>query len=530
MGTGKRTGGRFVGQIHSGSVFRCSQVDYCLSGVAQLVWLQCPTVCLRPNFPSNAMARIENEIIVGFGPFSLSRCPRQLLRGRVPVHLRPQALRLLSLLVDHAGETVSREQIRETLWPERHVDFERGTHLLIREIREALHDDAASPAYIETVPRRGYRFVAKVRPVARSAKSNVHAHDRIAHGVFRKRASALGLAALCVAMVAIATALFLTRLSQGPQGAAQPRSAAYLSYAKGNYLLEQGRRDDLGKSVALFEEALIADTSYAPAYAGLADALTRQRKFDSAERYALKAVSIDPLNGHALVTLGIIAAQRDWDWDRSVSYADRAIASDPENANAFALRASLYLILGDLEQAIIAAEAAYVIDPLSALIQSDVGWIHYVAGNFVTAKRHCEDADDLAPNLHFGRQCLIRIGIAIGDQEYVSSIALPLIGSARDSGNYRVGAFDATLDNRFETYFDWRRDQLDALRVDDNALAELLAAGYAEIGDHESAAELISRATDARGPLLPLLLRDPVFVPLRDDHRYARALETAGMR
>src|SRR5438105_13400285 len=76
------------------------------------------------------------------------------------VKLRPQAAKVLTMLVRRCGQLVSREELREEVWGrETFVDFEHGLNLCVQQIRAALDDDADTPRYIETLPRRGYRFI-----------------------------------------------------------------------------------------------------------------------------------------------------------------------------------------------------------------------------------------------------------------------------------------------------------------------------------------------------------------------------------
>jgi len=85
-----------------------------------------------------------------------------LKSGRV-VRMQPKPFKLLCLLVEQEGKLVTREEIQQALWSaETFVDFEQGVNFAIKQVREALGDDAASPLYVQTVPRRGYRFVAPV--------------------------------------------------------------------------------------------------------------------------------------------------------------------------------------------------------------------------------------------------------------------------------------------------------------------------------------------------------------------------------
>ncbi|MCZ6642386.1 MAG: winged helix-turn-helix domain-containing protein [Gammaproteobacteria bacterium] len=81
------------------------------------------------------------------------------------MHLRPLAVRALTLLLENAGSLVAREKLRDTLWDHKVVEWETGLHRITKEIRSALGDDARQPRFIETVARRGYRFCASIDPV-----------------------------------------------------------------------------------------------------------------------------------------------------------------------------------------------------------------------------------------------------------------------------------------------------------------------------------------------------------------------------
>ena len=83
--------------------------------------------------------------------------------------LEPQPARVLALLVARAGELVTREEIQREVWPDTHVDFDQGLNYCIRQIRTALGETAEAPRFIETLPRRGYRFVAAVEALGPNA-------------------------------------------------------------------------------------------------------------------------------------------------------------------------------------------------------------------------------------------------------------------------------------------------------------------------------------------------------------------------
>jgi DNA-binding winged helix-turn-helix (wHTH) protein len=105
-----------------------------------------------------------------FGQFELDLVAGELRRNARRVRLQPQPFKLLALLARRAGSLVAREDIRSELWPEgTFVDFDQSVNFAIKQIREALGDSAERPLYIETVPRRGYRFIAPVEAPASPA-------------------------------------------------------------------------------------------------------------------------------------------------------------------------------------------------------------------------------------------------------------------------------------------------------------------------------------------------------------------------
>ncbi|HEV7646204.1 MAG TPA: winged helix-turn-helix domain-containing protein [Pyrinomonadaceae bacterium] len=104
---------------------------------------------------------------IRFGPFELRPRSDELYRDEAPVKLPPQPYKVLLFLVRNSGRLVTRKELQENIWgTETFVDFDKGLNLCIAQIREALGDDAQSPTYIETLPRRGYRFIGKIETVA----------------------------------------------------------------------------------------------------------------------------------------------------------------------------------------------------------------------------------------------------------------------------------------------------------------------------------------------------------------------------
>jgi len=113
------------------------------------------------------MARIR------FDAFEFDARTGELWRDGRRVRLQRQPSRLLELLLARPGDVVAREEIRQAIWgDETYVDFERSLNFCVAKLRSALRDNATSPRYVETLPTRGYRFIAAIDPPARAADEN----------------------------------------------------------------------------------------------------------------------------------------------------------------------------------------------------------------------------------------------------------------------------------------------------------------------------------------------------------------------
>jgi cholera toxin transcriptional activator len=102
--------------------------------------------------------------VVRFGVFELDLIMGELRRNGVKLRLQEQPFQVLALLLDRTGEVVTREELQQKLWPsDTFVDFDHSLNTAINKVREALGDSASSPRYVETLARRGYRFIAPVQ-------------------------------------------------------------------------------------------------------------------------------------------------------------------------------------------------------------------------------------------------------------------------------------------------------------------------------------------------------------------------------
>lgn len=106
-------------------------------------------------------------VVFRFGAFEVDATSGELRKHGLRIRLQEQPFQVLVLLLEHAGEVVSRDQLFRRLWASNtFVDFEQGLGTAIKKLRQALNDDAETPRYVETLPKRGYRFIAPVERVA----------------------------------------------------------------------------------------------------------------------------------------------------------------------------------------------------------------------------------------------------------------------------------------------------------------------------------------------------------------------------
>jgi DNA-binding winged helix-turn-helix (wHTH) protein len=155
-----------------------------------------------------------------FGVYELDRDAMELRKHGLPLRLQEQPFRILAALVERPGQIVTREELQELIWgKDTFVDFEQSLNKAVNRVREALNDDAGHPQYVETIPRRGYRFIAPVtgntpaeqyRPTPPQAVvSGLDVRKSGPHEAWSRKTVTLAIAGLLAAMAGItAIAMF----------------------------------------------------------------------------------------------------------------------------------------------------------------------------------------------------------------------------------------------------------------------------------------------------------------------------------
>src|SRR5215472_10179147 len=125
--------------------------------------LPTPETRNQNNFLREERPRFRTAVTVRFREFRANLWTGEVFKRRRRIHLQEKPFQILKTLLEHHGEMVTREELRQRLWSEDvFVDFDRGLKTAISKLRRALGDSAERPRLVETLPRRGYRFVAPV--------------------------------------------------------------------------------------------------------------------------------------------------------------------------------------------------------------------------------------------------------------------------------------------------------------------------------------------------------------------------------
>jgi DNA-binding winged helix-turn-helix (wHTH) protein/Flp pilus assembly protein TadD len=311
-----------------------------------------------------------------FGPFELDSSTGELFRDGQSLTLQPQPARILHLLVSRVGELVTREELRQNVWPDgTHVDFDQGLNYCIRQIRSALGESAGAPSYIETLPKRGYRFIES----AKTASTNPQQPAPKSRLRFLIPAAALA-AALAVFFI------YNSAKSSTQQLDLETKNL----FLKASAMKDQLSPNGAAQSAKAFEEVIRRAPNYAPAHAGLANPwatfpfLSKSpptEALNKAASIARHAISLDPnlAEAHAALAHSYFNL---WKWREAEKEFQTALRIAPDSATTLQLYAVYLATQARFDEAIQRAESAASLAPTSGLIAHTVTLIHFHAGHF----------------------------------------------------------------------------------------------------------------------------------------------------
>ncbi|MBV8724206.1 MAG: winged helix-turn-helix domain-containing protein [Candidatus Eremiobacteraeota bacterium] len=360
-----------------------------------------------------------------FGPFQLDADRLLLLDRGVPIALGPKVVETLLALVERPGEVFAKRALLERIWPEGYVDeanLAQNVYVLRKTLRARWDAEA-----IETIPRRGYRFIA---PVARSEAAPLRPATarRPAPAPMVYRWSAM---AASVALALIGALSLTIALSHGVSARATRSAEGTRLYEIGRYYWNLRTRDGIGKSMQYFARVIDADPRDARGYAALASANAMMADYgygiasprvygDRARAYAHKALTLDPNCGEAYAVLGVLKEQKKMgapnQLDPALRDLRRAVALDPTSGPAHEWYGVALLNTGNVPAAYRELSTAAQLDPLSVATTAWLGSAAYLAGRYTDALAYARETLDLSPQRSDAYEILGLSYEALGDR------------------------------------------------------------------------------------------------------------------
>ena len=339
-----------------------------------------------------------------FGPFALDAERLLLLRDGDPVGIGPKVVETLLALLEHPGDVLAKNALLDRVWPEGFVEeanLAQNIYVLRKILRAHWHADA-----IETVPRRGYRFVGDVRLAEHVPSTVVAAPAKARAGFSLSRQLVAGVAGLLFIGASMVAGLSYSSSKHAVAAPPLAASGARL-YAIGRYYWNLRTRDGIEKSLAYFSKLIDTDPRDARGYAALAESNAMMADYhygplhpkvylDRAEAYAQKALSIDGRSAEAHAALGLI------DLDRNTIVAatselQQSIASDPSYGPAHEWYGIALLKRNRLHDGVRELRLAADLDPLSVATTAWLGSAAYLDRHFDDAIAYSRQALDLSP-------------------------------------------------------------------------------------------------------------------------------------
>jgi DNA-binding winged helix-turn-helix (wHTH) protein/tetratricopeptide (TPR) repeat protein len=479
-----------------------------------------------------------------FGPFRLDLAERVLLRDGRPLTLTPKAFDLLLALVERRGHVIGKEELMGALWPDTAVEESNLTHH-ISVLRKALGESAGERAYIETVPRRGYRFLAEVRAVNGAGTQPADGAAAIPGGAVEPPPSAPGIDSPAprqsrAAIIPYALAFLIPVLiGVGLWLHYKLDRAARVDRLefKGNFYVTRWTEDEIRKGIEQYNHAVVLDPNSASAHQGLASGWTAlsdlylppREAMPKAKAAVMKALELEETSAHAHISLGLIKAQYEWDWAGAEQEFKRALALAPDYDTAHLIYGWYLIAVGRLEEAQAEMKRALELAPLNDYSLWGLGDAFYFARHYGHAVEQYRRAIGVEPQSHWTH---LMLGCAYEQQGKFSEAIAELKRARRLNDRPQVLA---ALGHAYAA--SGRRAEAQQVIEELQELAERryvspydIAAVYAGLGEQERALAWLERAYEDRSGWLGLWLKvDPKFDGLRADPRFADLLRRVGL-
>jgi TolB-like protein/DNA-binding winged helix-turn-helix (wHTH) protein/Tfp pilus assembly protein PilF len=311
---------------------------------------------------------------------------------------------------------------------------------------------------------------------------------------------------------------------------------AYLAYSYGRYWWNKRAPEDIQKGIEYFQRAIAKDPSYAPAYAGLADAyallgsvgsdvLPPNEVMPKAKKAALEAVKLDDSLAEGHTSLAYVKLSYDWDFAAAELEFKRAIDLNPGYATAHHWYAHYFLAKSQPEKALAEVRRALALDPLSLSINVGLGWCLYHAHRYDEAIQQYRSTLDLNPTFSLAHSTL--------GMTYVQKRLYPEALAEFNKAANLPGSHTFALANTGRTYALSGRaaearqviQELEGSARQEYVPAMYVAAIYAALGESDQTIKWIEKAYEERSDYMIYLMTEPSLDGVRSDPRFRDLLK-----
>jgi DNA-binding winged helix-turn-helix (wHTH) protein/Tfp pilus assembly protein PilF len=436
-----------------------------------------------------------------FGTFTLDAGQRLLTKEGVPVRLPPKAIDLLLVLVESAGRFVSKEELLRRVWAESFVE-EGNLSKLIFLLRRELGDAPDGKPWIETLPKRGYRFVP---PVVESAAAP------------RPGATSRPGGAPVVPAV-------------DPE--------AWQLYLQGRYLWNRRPGPVVFEALDAFRRAVERDPRFALAWAGIADVYSILGSWESgvlphgeaqakAREHAARAIALDPGLAEAHTTLAYVALHHDRDLEVAERGLRHALALGGSYAPAHHWYAHVLVAARRWDEALAESRAALAAEPMNLILHAHLAWHHQMTRSPAETVEQARRVIRMDANFHWGHFFLGWGLEAAGEPAAAVAAMSEAVRTSGDEPVMRAGLGRAlAVDGEARAARAIARE-LERPAGEPQLFAYELALIELALGESESSWRWLARAVAERSSWLAYLDVDPRLDPLRADARFARLAKRA---
>lgn len=468
-----------------------------------------------------------------FEDFRLDAENPTLRRDGKLVSITPKALETLILLVEKNGETVSRDELLDTVWKDTYVD-ESNINYTISLLRKTL----GSKDFIETVPKRGYRFAADVKKAVPNGDASTVKPLTISAQPESKKRPVL-FAASIIGILLFGLMLFAWRSESkvGKIKESSPQSEESLrAYKRGKMILDDRDAENRGqKALDEFQQAVTLDPTSALAYTGLAEAFLSKAVLmsnnESPEFYAGakaatdKAFALDDNLFEAFLVRGWLKRNKDWDWSGAETDLQRAIELKPDSGAAHYRYSQLLAGIGRHSEAIAEINKAAALDPFSEMIISGYFPLLESAGQFDEGLKLAEKHLQTNSKNLFTRRALAIFQYHTGDYaKVIENGEIALAGSKTHNFAWLSLLAAAYTKTGQPQKADEMLKKLEIQSHTDKKALYSLAMNYAELGHTEEALTALEKCYEVHVQRMIWVAVEPRFANLRNEPRFRELL------